>query len=298
MARLSWSDWREWTRIAGVCTDADDLPRVGDAGATVVEDGVEWQIMHNGLKVLKAGYAMGNIANLIWMMKGVHEPQEEKCFFECLKYVKPGGTMVELGSNWSFYSMWFAKAVEGAQCHCLEADLGALELGMRHFAANGLQAIFTNAQFGDPDLTPWGTSTRGEYLRAPPDGRIWWNRSRPSPGLHRNVPLITLDHYVHANRIEFLDLLHSDIQEQELNMLQGAKRVFEERRVGFVFVSTHSDKVHGQCRDWLEAAGYGVIAEHSRADSFSGDGLIVAKNPDCPGPQDIPLSRRTEVCQI
>ena len=45
--------------------------------------------------------------------KGVHEPQEEKAFLEVLNYVEKGSTMIELGSYWGFYSLWFNKKIKG-----------------------------------------------------------------------------------------------------------------------------------------------------------------------------------------
>jgi FkbM family methyltransferase len=254
--------------------------------------------MHNGLKVHKVGYADGNISSLIWLLKGVHEPQEEKCFFECLKFIKPGGTMIELGANWAFYSMWFAKDIPNAKCHCIEADVGALELGIKHFELNGLKATFTNGQFGRPDLKPWSTDIVGRYIRTTPDGHIWWRRTAPKPGLHRNIPLLTVDQFVHDNEIDFVDLLHSDIQNQEFLMLQGAEKTFSESKVGFIFISTHSDEVHQSCKSWLDDKGYVVIAEHSMQDSFSGDGLLVAKGQKQDGPEHIAVSKRSEICPI
>jgi hypothetical protein len=138
----------------------------------------------------------------------------------------------------------------------------------------------------------------GEYIRTTPDGHIWWNRGKPEPGLYRNIPILTVDRYLADNKIDSLAILHSDIQGQERVMLEGAKRSFTEGRIGFVFISTHGDDVHQECADWLRSAQYLILAEHNQADSFSADGLIVARSPDCPGPDKIEISKRSEACQI
>jgi hypothetical protein len=173
-----------------------------------------------------------------------------------------------------------------------------MQLGITHFELNGGRAIFTNAALGRPKLKPWHTEVVGNYVRTLPDGRIFGHRPHPTPGFHRNVPLITVDGYVRDNNLEFIDILHSDIQGEEGPMLQAATETFGAKKVGFVFISTHSDHMHAACADFLGKYGYKIIAGHSIADSFSGDGLIVAKLPTYAGPDHIPLSKRTEICSV
>src|SRR5688500_11027135 len=94
------------------CKDAEDIPNVKRAGAFDTVDGTEVQIMHNGLKVKRGGYYGDWMARIIRELKGHHEPQEEKIFYELLRHVKSGGTMIELGAFWSYYSLWFNKSIK------------------------------------------------------------------------------------------------------------------------------------------------------------------------------------------
>ena len=55
------------------------------------------------------------MTNIIEILKGHHEPQEEFAFFQVLEQLRrnpsPWGNprMIELGSFWAYYSMWFLK---------------------------------------------------------------------------------------------------------------------------------------------------------------------------------------------
>jgi hypothetical protein len=82
--------------------------------------------------------------------------------------------------------------------------------------------------------------------------------------------------------VGFLDVLHADIQGAELAMLEGAAETIRERRVRFIIVSTHHHNIsgdpltHQRCLRHLRDAGATILCEHTVAESFSGDGLILA----------------------
>jgi len=86
------------------CHDADYIPKVKNAGEVEGKNGLRHQVMHNGIRVVYGGYHGDWMAEIIKVLRGHHEPQEEKAFFEILRYVSEGGTMIELGSYWAYYS--------------------------------------------------------------------------------------------------------------------------------------------------------------------------------------------------
>jgi hypothetical protein len=95
-----------------------------------------------------------------------------------------------------------------------------------------------------------------------------------------------------------LDLLHCDVQGAELDVLRSCRDLFAAGRIGWVFVSTHHHLIsgdpltHQRCLRLLEAAGAIIVAEHTVQESFSGDGLIVARFGALPADwPDIALSR-------
>jgi FkbM family methyltransferase len=238
MQRLDVNSWIDRVRITLACRDADAIARVPDAGCYALENGIEIQIMHNGVKIVKNCYYGKYMSDIIHFMRGVHEPQEEKCFSAVLPFIRPHAVMLELGCYWGYYSLWFWKVIEKAHCHLVDLDNLLLETAIKNFEINGASGIFTNAGLGKPDLTGWQTQVFGNYVRAQADGSIFLPAQPATPGLHRNIPLITVDKYLADNAIGELDILHSDIQGQELEMLSGADACLTKQRVAFKFITT------------------------------------------------------------
>ncbi len=94
-----------------------------------------------------------------------------------------------------------------------------------------------------------------------------------------------------------LNLLHCDIQGAETAVLNACRTLFTAGRVDWVIVSTHAHAIsgdpltHQRCLDILRQCGARIEVEHDVHESFSGDGLIVARF--CPRPdkwQPIKLS--------
>jgi hypothetical protein len=97
-------------------------------------------------------------------------------------------------------------------------------------------------------------------------------------GVPLNVQSITIDKFMNDRGLEYLDLLHSDIQGAEFGMLEGAEACLRQRRIGYFFISTHNDK-HQKCLDRLLSHGYRILTQHDIETSSSADGLIVAASP-------------------
>ena len=238
------------------CRDCDDIPKVLDAGMVIKGDPA-CQIMHNGLKVIHGGYHGKWMSEIIRSLKGHHEPQEERAFYEILKVMPENAVMIELGSFWSYYSMWFKKSVPNAVNYMIEPNADKMRLGQENFRLNHFTGHFINAFIGrdckpDAVFTDW-------------DGRKY------------SIPKMSVDQLLKQNRIPFVHLLHSDIQGSEYEMLQGCSESIAAGKIGYMFISTHGD-CHAKCIDYLEQNGFTVLASHTVAESFSADGLIVASS--------------------
>jgi hypothetical protein len=250
-----------WKRRAELVRQSPDNDRIHHiAGAGQIHH--DHQVMHNGLKISLASYYDYGNTVLIRDNRGVHEPQEEYVFQEILKHMPEGGTMLELGSFWAFYSMWFAHDVKNAQCYMVEPDPHKMNFGKLNFKLNGLKGTF---DLGFID----GRGT----LSAP-------------------IPTYTVDYLVAKHRIPVLNILHSDIQGYEANMLRGAEESLRKKRIGYIFISTHSNELHRECREILESHGYEIVCSADLDESYSWDGLLVAKNPHTPGPKTLTISKR------
>lgn len=244
---------REWNaRIADVLSSADNarLPRVAHAGK--IKNG--WQTMHNGLQVLVDGYYGSGITRMLKANKGCHEPQEEIVFAEVLKRLPTNPVIIECGSYWAFYSMWLLKERPGGRAFMIEPDPSNLEVGRKNFQHNGFSGHFEQAGLGG------------------------------LPGSDAQIGrIVSVASFMASKQLERVDVLHMDIQGAELSTLSGALPLFLERRIDYVFVSSHSEELHAHCVTLLHQAGYEVDVSVPMRDSNSVDGIIVAKSPALSG---------------
>lgn len=261
------------------CDDCSFFPRVQSAGNIVMgDDGSSYQIMHNGIKIGKDCYYGSWMTTIIELLKGHHEPQEEKAFHEVLNFMPQNAVMLELGSYWGYYSMWFQQKVSGAKNFLIEPDPKNLLVGQKNFALNGMNGYFTQAMIGPVSLesqvfTDWDHNTY-------------------------NIKQLSVDDFAAQNAIDFIHILHSDIQGAELEMLKGCQRLIAEKRIGYFFISTHRG-AHQNCLKLLEDANFTILLSITREESFSADGLIIAKLPEIGGPSLLDVSRRTlQFCNL
>lgn len=262
IGRMSEDDRKNMTIS---CRDTDYIPKVSDAGTIKNVDGKRIQTLHNGLIVEADGYVGKWMTDIITALKGHHEPQEEKAFYEVVKRLDKGATMLELGSYWSYYSLWFKKSIEGSTSICSEPDPNNRELGIRNAELNKINDIeFLDGAAG---------SEHGKTVTIALD-------SDPSQTI--DCPIQSVDGILKSRSIEKLDVLHMDVQGVELDALKGAEQSIISGKVRFVFVSTHhylfshSPTTHAECIEFIKTRGGHIITSHTIPESFSGDGLIVA----------------------
>ena len=249
--------WNERIKTVLASEDNSKIKCVKNAGKLRRE----LLVMHNGIVIEPLSYYGFPILKVLVENKGIHEPQEEYVFQEVLKEMPDEATMIELGAYWSFYSMWFNKKVKKAKNYMIEPS--HLDDGIKNFKINKLHGNFFKAFIAD------------------------------IPGINENgVEIISIDNFIKENNIDFVDILHSDIQGEELSMLKGAINLLSKKRVGYIFISTHSDLLHEQCMNYLENAGYIRVSSANLQESYSWDGLLVYTNPDYKGIKELEISIR------
>ena len=247
--------------------DTDAIPKVPEAGEVQDRDGRSVQVMHNGVLIDEGCYHGAMTTAIIRDLRGHHEPQEEAVFHALVQHLKAEGTaapaMVELGSFWSYYSMWFQKELPGAVNVMVEPDPVNIEVGRRNFELNGMDGTFVRGAVGfDHGGSIW--------LECESDSKV------------RQIPTVTLDGLLADRGIERFDLVLCDAQGAELGVLEAAREAMRSGRLRFLVVSTHHHTIsgdpltHQRCLDLLRGAGAHIVAEHSVAESCSGDGLIAA----------------------
>ena len=247
--------WR--TRIADVQSAPDNtfIPRLPMAGETVNGH----QIMHNGLRIERGSYYGAAVWLMLKRNRGVHEPQEERVFGEVLESIDPGSVMLELGAYWGFYSMWFAKAVPDAKLFLVEPK--NIEAGRRNLALNDINGTFIEAYVGERPFLP-EVGTR----------------------------VVSVDSLVDELCLGRIAVLHSDIQGAEVLMLRGAENTMKNQKIDFVFISTHSQGLHVECLDILRTRQFHIIATADMHQTYSYDGLIVARRRGARGPDHVDIT--------
>ncbi len=251
--------WERRSQIATSCPDNAAIPRVAAAG----QARGRWITMHNGLQVLRLGYYGRGMAQLLRQNRGVHEPQEERVFAQVLETLPQDATMLELGAYWGFYSMWFLTHARAGRAVLVEPRLANLAVGRRNFARNRLHGTFLRGWIG-------GRSGVGE----------------------RGIPILTVDQLCQRYAIPFLHILHADIQGAELEMLQGATESLAAGRVGYLFISTHSTALHRACLEFLQERHFTLLASADTEESYSVDGLIVARSASHSGVEPLTVALR------
>lgn len=250
--------WKERIHNVLISEDNAAIPRHELAGKLEGES----LIMHNGLKIDPMSYYGHALMKMLIENKGVHEPQEEKVFQEVLGSIngdKPL-VMLELGAYWSFYSMWLLSLFPDSRCLMVEPDKKNLYYGKKNFITNGFEGEFIHAGIGKTKVN--------------------------------KANIVSVDQLCADKQIEFLDILHADIQGYELEMLQGSVRMFTENRVGYAFVSTHSNELHEDCRKYLLDYGFAEVASANRDESYSWDGILVMKTSGYKGKETVSISKR------
>lgn len=264
---------RERILTTAYCMDAEAIPKKEGAGQIVSIDGSRYQLMHNGIKVIPDSYYGDWMTVLIQLLQGHHEPQEEKVFYDVLQSLPSEAVMIELGSFWGYYSLWFQKEVPCAKNYLIEPDYKNLLIGKDHFLSNNCVGDFTHAMIGSH-------STENSFFTN-------WNYETSI------VRQISIDDFVKEKGIPFIHLLHSDIQGSEIDMLKGCKQLIQEKRIGYFFISTHRG-THTKCLEAFKNTGYEILLSITREESFAADGLIIAKLPEVNGPTVFTVSRRTK----
>jgi hypothetical protein len=218
------------------------IERHPDAGA--IEEG--HVRLHNGhlVPIEGAHSYYGGFSQILAINRGVHEPLEEYAFQELLKLLPAAPLMVELGAYWGHYSMWLKKLRPQARVWLVEPSAKNLEAGRTNFRRNGFEAEFIQALVGDGELQ--------------------------------------VDAFLDEQGVSHLDVLHSDIQGAELQMIQGARNSLARASIDYVLVSTHSQKLHRKVAAELAAHGYRVEISSDLEGTTAHDGFLFATSPRKP----------------
>ena len=230
--------------ITSSCRDCDDIPKVLDAGKILCDSqGNRYQCMHNGVKILYGTYHSPWMNTIIENLSGHHEPQEELVFHHIINTLNDQASMLELGCNWAYYSIWFNHKIKDPYNLCIEPDTSRLDSGKRNARYNSCTNIdFIQGGFGSID----------------------------------SEKTYTLSRLFNESSVQYFDIVHSDTQGAEAAFLNLDQDTLD--KVGYFVISTHHLAVHTQLINFFRSNNFHIVAEHNLSQSSSVDGLIVVLN--------------------
>jgi hypothetical protein len=200
--------------------------------------------LHNGNRVPLSGDAAyyGAFSQILIINRGVFEPLEEYVFQEVLKKLREDPVMIELGAYWAHYSMWLKKLRPRATAIMVEPNPANLTVGKGNFQRNGFEGVFINALVAKAQFE--------------------------------------VDKFFDARNLSHLDILHADIQGYEIQMLEGARATLASTKIDYLFISTHSQKLHTDVVQTLGNFGYRIeVSSDFDNDTTSFDGFVFASSP-------------------
>jgi FkbM family methyltransferase len=267
--------WRQFitAKVMHGHDDCAQIPKADRAGQVIVTEEGAYQLMHNGIKIALGCYYDDLHRTVVEKLKGHHEPQEERVFYEVLKWLRRSPVMIEAGSYWGYYSLWCKAARPESEVYMIEPLQQHLDAGEANFALNGVEGHFFQAYLGATSRGPHDVNIEGTVAR----------------GIER----VSIDDFIEQHGLSFVHILHADVQGAEHEVLKGSARALAGRKVAWVFLSSHGSAIHQRCTEELRNHGYAIVASHHRHESFTTDGLIVARAPGVEGPDRIDISIKT-----
>ena len=265
------------------CADSELIPRVPEAGKIFTSAPSNFQLMHNGLKIVEGCYYGPWMTHIIKILKGHHEPQEEYAFYKVMEYLTTNPSewgaprMIELGSFWAYYSMWFLKSFPNGTSYCFEPDPNYLQVGKENFVLNNLSGNFINAKVSNQ------VSMSSEFLCE-------------SDGNSITVPALDFTSIIESTGQNQIDIVLVDIQGAEIALLENLSKALTNSTIRFLMISTHDFEISGSpithqlALEFLTQNGAHIILEHSVSESYSGDGFILASFDEVDKNLQIPIS--------
>jgi hypothetical protein len=140
--------------------------------------------------------------------------------------------MVELGSFWAYYTLWYLTEVPGARAVCIEPDPNHMRIGKCNAEMNGM-ADRINNRIDFVDGCIGGTTvTQISHMCA-------------SSGAERKLPCFSMADIVQLGGGSIIELLHIDAQEVELEFMGSMAQAVYNGQVRFAIVSTHHRTISG-----------------------------------------------------
>lgn len=233
-----------------------------------------------------------------YMVRNVHEADEEDLFIKIISSIPENGCFVNIGTAIGYYAILAKKLSPRLNIHAVEP----LQSFRSCFNENLLLNELTEVDFVIHPCAVGATNGRVSFLEKGYESQLLINshdqkvtqqlakkmknqiksvlgslgvkRYAAGSGRKSETDTVTLEALV--NQVgQQVDLMSMDVQGLELDILSGGESVLEKAAVKTFIIGTHGKSIHQQCIDMLKNKNYSIEYEEENT-QHQPDGIIVA----------------------
>lgn len=233
-----------------------------------------------------------------YMVRNVHEADEEDLFIKIISSIPENGCFVNIGTAIGYYAILAKKLSPRLNIHAVEP----LQSFRSCFNENLLLNELTEVDFVIHPCAVGATNGRVSFLEKGYESQLLINshdqkvtqqlakkmknqiksvlgslgvkRYAAGSGRKSETDTVTLEALV--NQVgQQVDLVSMDVQGLELDILSGGESVLEKAAVKTFIIGTHGKSIHQQCIDMLKNKNYTIEYEEENT-QHQPDGIIVA----------------------
>ncbi|MDX2476603.1 MAG: FkbM family methyltransferase [Gammaproteobacteria bacterium] len=233
-----------------------------------------------------------------YMVRNVHEADEEDLFIKIISSIPENGCFVNIGTAIGYYAILAKKLSPRLNIHAVEP----LQSFRSCFNENLLLNELTEVDFVIHPCAVGATNGRVSFLEKGYESQLLINshdqkvtqqlakkmknqiksvlgslgvkRYAAGSGRKSETDAVTLEALV--NQVgQQVDLMSMDVQGLELDILSGGESVLEKAVVKTFIIGTHGKSIHQQCIHMLKNKNYSIEYEEENT-QHQPDGIIVA----------------------
>jgi len=235
-----------------------------------------------------------------YLIRNVHESDEEDIFVELIRAIPADGCFVNIGSAIGYYALLAKKLAPRLTIHAVEPLGRHRDFFVENMTLNGLnptdftvheEAVysgggnqrFVDKGYGSSLYKVWRsgadkTSTKGAVktvIKVILTGSgLKKFETTPESDKVITIQTITLDQLL-AKVGRSVDLLQMDVQGAEADILKGSLSSLRSGNITSFLIGTHGRVLHQECREILREHGYEIEHEEPNP-TGQPDGIIVA----------------------